>query len=86
VRITFTSPLDRSGRGTPSSYSVEVWNYKWTRQLRLAGVLDAARAPGRTRKKKAHDPLTVKAAKLSEDGRTVHLEIEGLKPVMQMQH
>ena len=34
--------------------------------------------------KKGHDEVKVESAKLSEDGKTVSLEIPGIKPVMQM--
>ncbi|MBV8881222.1 MAG: hypothetical protein JO332_14750, partial [Planctomycetaceae bacterium] len=31
-----------------------------------------------------HDPLTVKSAKLGDGGKSLFLEIDGVKPVMQM--
>jgi hypothetical protein len=78
VKITFTNPLDAERAGSADSYSVEVWNYKWTSNYgsgEYSTMADGA---------KKHDPLTVKSAKLSEDGKSVFLEIEGMKPVMQM--
>jgi hypothetical protein len=71
VRITFTNPLDAERAGSADSYSVEVWNYKWTSNYgsgEYSTMADGA---------KKHDPLTVKSAKLSEDGKSVSLEIEG---------
>jgi hypothetical protein len=83
MKITFTAPLDREAATNVENYLVEVWNYKWTGAYGSAEYSTLPETPGQG-KKKAHDPLAVKAAKLSEDGRTIHLEIEGLKPVMQM--
>jgi hypothetical protein len=82
MKITFTSALDREAASNPENYAVEVWNYKWSQDY---GSADYSTLPGQQKdRKKGHDPLTVKAARLSEDGRSVFLEIEGLKPVMQM--
>ncbi len=78
MKITFTSPLDREAASNPENYAVEVWNYRWTKDY---GSDQYSTLDG---KKKGHDPVTVKAARLSEDGKSVSLEIEGLKPVMQM--
>jgi hypothetical protein len=86
MRITFTSPLDREAAGNADNYAVEVWNYKWTSAYGSGEYSTLPEQPGqeKDKKKKNHDPLTVKSAKLSEDGRSVFLEIEGMKPVMQM--
>ena len=86
MKITFTSPVDKEAATNPENYAVEVWNYKWTSGYGSGeySTLPEPSGPDKEKRKKAHDPLAVKAAKLSEDGRTVHLEIEGLKPVMQM--
>jgi len=86
MKITFTGPVDREAATNVENYVVEVWNYKWTGGYGSVEYSTLPESPDQEKgkKKKAHDPLTVKAARLSEDGRTVHLEIEGLKPVMQM--
>src|SRR6185369_2339260 len=78
VKSTFTNPLDPERAGTPDSYSVEVWNYNWTWNY---GSGEYSTLPDGTKK---HDSLTVKSVKLSEDGKSVFLEIDGMKPVMQM--
>ena len=86
MKITFTSPLDRETATNPESYLVEVWNYKWTGGYGSAEYSTLPEPPGQEKgkKKKTRDALEVKAARLSEDGKTLHLEIDGLKPVMQM--
>src|SRR5437660_9346160 len=86
MKITFTNPLDREMATSVDNYAVEVWNYKWTQNYGSGefSTLPEPAVPDKDKKKKSHDPLTVKSAKLSEDGKSVHLEIEGLKPVMQM--
>jgi hypothetical protein len=84
MKITFTGPLDRETATNVESYLVEVWNYKWTGAYGSPEFSTLPELPGPDKRKKGHDPLVVRAARLSEDGRTVHLEIEGLKPVMQM--
>jgi hypothetical protein len=85
VKITFTNPLDPERAGSPDSYSVEVWNYKWTSNYGSGEYSTLPDSPEASKDpKKKHDPLTVKSAKLSEDGKSVFLEIDGMKPVMQM--
>jgi hypothetical protein len=87
MKITFTNPLDREAATNLDNYAVEVWNYKWTQAYGSGeySTLPEPATPEKDKKNtKKHDPLTLKAAKLSEDGKTLHLEIEGLKPVMQM--
>jgi hypothetical protein len=85
MKITFTSPVDPETAADPDRYAVEVWNYKWTSNYGSGeySTLPEPAEPSKE-KKKSHDPLTVKSAKLSEDGKSVFLEIEGVKPVMQM--
>ena len=79
VRIDFTAPLDPSTAGDVANYSVIQYNYRWT----SAYGSDKYKVsdPGQ----KGNDPVEVKAAVLSADKKSVLLEIEGLKPVMQME-
>ena len=78
IALTFTEPLDREIAEDADSYAVQRWNYLWSEKY---GSPDVSVADP---KKKGRDPVDVKSAKLSVDGRTVTLEIPGLKPVMQM--
>lgn len=79
VSITFTEPLHRELAEDESSYEVSHWNYQWTKGYgsKEYSVADPNQV--------GHDKLNVKSAKLSRDGKTVTLEIEGIQPVMQMQ-
>ena len=79
VRVDFTAPLDPATAGDAANYSVIQYNYRWT----SAYGSDKYKVsdPGQ----KGNDPVEVKAAVLSADKKSVLLEIEGLKPVMQME-
>lgn len=78
VAITFTNKLDKETAEDVGSYSVEHWNYRWT------GGYGSKDYTISDPKKEGHDKLTVKSAKLSSDGKTVFLQIEGITTVMQM--
>src|SRR5579862_2581572 len=86
MKVTFTSPLDPDTATNPENFAVEVWNYRWTSNYGSAdySTIPENSAGPKDPKKKTHDPLTVKSARLGDDGRSVFLEIEGVKPVMQM--
>jgi cytochrome c551/c552 len=78
VRITFTEPLDRETAEDPSSYAIEQWGYRWTKNYgsKHYRVSDP--------KQQGQDRVEVAAAKLLDDGRTVLLAIDQMQPVMQM--
>ncbi|HVR87469.1 MAG TPA: hypothetical protein VMU54_24295, partial [Planctomycetota bacterium] len=86
MKLTFTSPLDPETASNPENYAVEIWNYRWTSAYGSADYSTLPEEPGKPKdpKRKTHDPLAVKSAKLGDDGKSVFLEIEGVKPVMQM--
>ncbi|MBI1373413.1 MAG: hypothetical protein GC159_11845 [Phycisphaera sp.] len=71
LRLTFTCKLDKELAEDTESYNVATWNYKWTGGYG-SGDFDKA-------------TLKVTGAKLSDDGQTVTLKVDGIKPVMQMQ-
>ncbi len=75
IEITFTDPLDRAAAEDLQNYSAAWANLKWTSAYGSDEwwVSDP--------KKKGREPLPIQGAKLSADGRTVSLSIEGLKPV-----
>lgn len=79
VKLTFSEPLDAESASIPGRYSVERWNYRWTKNYGSKDWLfsDPARM--------GRDRMEVLSAKLSADGRSVFLELDGLAPVMQMQ-
>jgi hypothetical protein len=79
VRLRFTCALDPGLANDPDSYSVLRWNYRWSGEYgsRQWSLTDPS--------KQGYDTLKVKSAKLLEDGKTVILEVDDLRPVMQMQ-
>lgn len=77
VRLTFLEPLAESA-GSPENWSASRWNYKWA--VDYGSPHFSLEKPG----KQGEDRLEIKAAKLSEDRRSVVLEIDDMKPVMQM--
>ena len=78
LQIDFTVPLERKSATDLQNFAVEQWNYKWTSSYGSAeySVKDPT--------KQEHDQVDVKSVQLSADGRTLFLEIPGIKPVMQM--
>jgi len=93
MTIGFTCSLDPATASDVQNYGVEVWNYKWTSAYGSPQVstLPESEQPkpsaGDPPKKKTgdvHDPMVVKSAKLSADGKSVFLEIPNMRTVMQM--
>lgn len=78
LEITFTMPLDPASASDPQNYSIEEWNYKWTSNYGSPEF--KVSSPD----EKGHDPVEIKAIRLSSDRKTVTLEVGELKPVMQM--
>jgi hypothetical protein len=78
VSITFTCALDASSATDVQNYAVEQWNYEWTEKYGSPEF--SVRDPRR----QGHDPVDVRSATLSKDGRTVFLEIPDIRAVMQM--
>jgi hypothetical protein len=78
VQITFTSPLDKTSAVDPQNWAVEQWNYHWTQNY---GSREwSLKNPD----KEGHDSVDIKDIKLSEDGKTVSLNLAQVVPVMQM--
>lgn len=78
VDLTFTDPVDPESAANLENYSVQVWNYVWSKNY---GSPEFSVADP---KKQAHDEWTLKSVKRSADGRTLSLELPGMRPVMQM--
>lgn len=75
IAITFTDALDKETAAAADSYSAEWCNIKWTADYGSPEFWVSEPA------KKGREPLTVKDAALSADGKTVTLKIDGLRPV-----
>ena len=79
LSLTFAQPLDRATAEDPGSYAVHQWNYRYAAQY---GSKDwSVTNPG----KEGRDEVAVKSVRLLPDGKTVFLEVPGLRPVMQME-
>jgi len=78
LRLRFAEPLDKEVAQDPDSWSAEQWNYKYAADYgsKEYSVLHEG--------SEGHDPVEVKAATLSDDGRSVSLEMPALRPVMQL--
>ena len=77
VRITFSDALDSEAAQKLGNYNVQCWYYKWTSKYGSKHFKPSNNEQG-------HQPLNVKQATLSPDGKTVTLDIADLQPVMQM--
>ena len=77
IEITFSTALDSATAGDPESYAVELWNYRYSGNYGSPEL--SVKNPGVT----AHDKLPVKSVRLSPDGRTVTLFVDGLEPADQ---
>jgi hypothetical protein len=75
IEITFTCSLDKASAEDVQNYGVEQFNVIWSKNYGTPemSVSDPT--------KKGRDPVDVKSAKLLSDGKTVALEIPGIKPV-----
>jgi hypothetical protein len=78
ITLTFSDPLDKATAEDPGSYAIQQWNYRWTQNYgsKHYSVKDP--------KKEGHDDVEITAATLSDDAKTVTLQIPTLHPVMQM--
>jgi hypothetical protein len=98
VELRFTCPLNPQAAADPENWNVEVWNYLWSAaygspELSTLGPAEAPAEPGKDGEmqftnaqisKAKHDPMTIKRISPGTDDHSVFLEIEGMKPVMQM--
>jgi len=78
IAITFTDKLDPETAGSADSYSANWSNIRWT------GAYGSPEYWVSDPNKKGREPLDVKGASLSADGKTVTLKFDGLKPVHEL--
>lgn len=78
IAIRFSEALDRDTASDAGSWSILQWNYHWTSEYgsKHWSVLNPD--------KQGYDTVEIKKATLLPDGKTVFLEVPGLRPVMQM--
>ena len=75
--LTFTRPLDKASASDLQNYAVDRWNYDWAEHY------GSPEYSVKNPTVKGHDPVEVKAARLSADGLTLSLELSDVIPVMQ---
>ena len=85
ISITFTNALDATAAVDDQNWAVDQWNYQWTKNYgsKMYSVEDPEKEVG-NKKQGAFggDLVPIKGIKLL-DKKTVFLEIENIKPVMQ---
>jgi glucose/arabinose dehydrogenase len=78
LQLRFSDPLDPTRAADRESYAIEQWNYRWSE--RYGSPQYSVRDPDR----EGTDPVQIRSVRLSDDGRTVFLEIPDIRPVMGM--
>lgn len=79
VHLTFSQPVNRESAADIENYAIEQWNYQ--RSSNYGSRDYSVEIEGET----GRDPVDVDRIVVSDDGRTVTLVIQDLKPVMQFQ-
>lgn len=82
ITIGFTGPLDAATASDLQSYALEQNNYIWSGDYGSPEIKPSA-GSSRAEKDQGTEKVAIRSVKLSEDRRTVFLEVPGLKPVMQ---
>lgn len=78
ITIGFTAPLDTASASDADNYSIQQYNYKWSKEYGSPEfkVSDPTQ--------KGREPVEIKSVRVSENKKEVFLEVPGLQPVMQM--
>ncbi len=77
IHVGFTSPLDPAAAGDKENYALQVSNYRWTSDYGSAEYKPSDPM------QKGRDDLTITGVKVSDDKKSVLIEVEGLMPVDQ---
>ncbi|MDF1742791.1 MAG: ThuA domain-containing protein [Gimesia sp.] len=78
ISLKFTNPLDRDTAENPDYFAIEQWNYLWSKNYGSPEFrVSAPHTEGR-------DEVEILSTTLMQDQRTVFLELNNVKPVMQM--
>jgi hypothetical protein len=78
LHIGFTAPIDTSTASDPANYSIEEYNYHWTKNYGSDEY--SVKDP----KKKAHDNVEIGKVTVAPDRKHVFIEVPGIQPVDQM--
>jgi hypothetical protein len=77
IELKFNFQLDRKTAMNPANYQLRQWNYKWAASY---GSKQYSPKSGKV----GQDTVEISSVKLSKDGRSVLLQIPGIKPVNQV--
>lgn len=77
IRVGFTNPVDPTTAGDVQNYSLQVHNYLWS------SAYGSAEYKVSDPKLKGRDDVAIKSVKVSDDKKSVFLEVPDLKPVDQ---
>ena len=78
LHIGFTNPIDTATASDAGNYSIEQWNYRWTKAYGSADYKVS------NPEEKGRDPVEIKSVRVEPDRKHIFIEIPGLAPVMQM--
>lgn len=78
IHIGFIHPVDPVSAGDAGNYSIEQWNYRWTKNY------GSAEYKVSNPEEKGHDTVAIASVTVAPDRKGVFLEVPDLKPVMQM--
>jgi hypothetical protein len=78
IKISFTTPVDKATASDLGNYSIEQWNYRWSKDY------GSPEFKVSNPQEKGHDEVPIKAVEVAPDGKSVFLTVEGIQPVMQM--
>ncbi|WP_373496506.1 DUF6797 domain-containing protein [Aquiflexum sp.] len=76
IELSFIQNLDPQIATNIENYQLQKWTYPWTSQYGTRGKLYSVDNPGATKP----DQVKVESIRLSDDGKSVFLEIPALKP------
>lgn len=79
IQIVFTNPVETASASDVENYAISQWNYRWTKDY---GSPDFKVSDPNV---KGRDSVEIKSVKVSEDRKSVFLEVPGLQPVDQME-
>jgi hypothetical protein len=84
VYLTFSEPLDAEVAGDKENYGLEIWDYLYSPNYGSPeiSILNPERKVEQG--KQNRDPLPIAGVTVSQDRRTVFLQVTGMRPVMQM--
>jgi hypothetical protein len=76
LELRFSDPLDATAATDVRNYTIDQWTYPWTSQYGSRNQVYSVARPGETRA----DRVTIRSVRLSDDRRTVLLEIPEMQP------